>query len=82
VPAEQYRPRDRVDPAAGPVGAARALDVIDREALDRLAKFDVRKCLIAELRCLWEMTIEEVAVAVDIHPIRVKQDWKVARMWL
>lgn len=53
-----------------------------REALDRLAKLDARKSLIAELRYLWGMTIEEVAVALDIPPIRVKRDWKVARMWL
>lgn len=53
-----------------------------REALDRLARLDARKSLIAELRFLWGMTIEEVAIALDIPPIRVKRDWKVARMWL
>jgi hypothetical protein len=28
------------------------------------------------------MTIEEVALSLNIPPIRVKRDWKVARMWL
>ncbi len=35
MPAEQDRPRDRVDPAAGPVGAARALDERDPHRSER-----------------------------------------------
>jgi len=53
-----------------------------REALDRLANLDERKSLVAELRFLWGMTIKEVALSLNIPPISVKRDWKVARMWL
>jgi len=28
------------------------------------------------------MTIEEVALSLDISPISVKREWKIARMWL
>lgn len=53
-----------------------------REALDQLAKLNARKSLVAELRFLWGMTIEEVALSLDISPISVKREWKIARMWL
>jgi RNA polymerase sigma factor (TIGR02999 family) len=53
-----------------------------RQSLDRLAILDPQKSLIAELRFLWGMTIEEVATTLEIPPIRVNRDWKVARMWL
>jgi RNA polymerase sigma factor (TIGR02999 family) len=53
-----------------------------REALDQLAKLNARKSLVAELRFLWGMTIEEVALSLDISPVSVKREWKIARMWL
>ena len=53
-----------------------------REALNQLAERDRRKSLIVELRFLWGMTLNEVALALDISPACVKRDWRIGRMWL
>lgn len=53
-----------------------------REALNQLAEHDRRKSLIVELRFLWGMTLNEVALALDISPACVKRDWRIGRMWL
>jgi RNA polymerase sigma-70 factor, ECF subfamily len=52
------------------------------EALDRLAKFDKLKSRIVELRYFFGLSVEETAEVLDIAPITVMRQWKLARAWL
>jgi RNA polymerase sigma factor (TIGR02999 family) len=55
-----------------------ALDI----ALSKLEKADPRAARVIELRFFGGLQEEEVAEVLDISPITVKRDWKVARAWL
>jgi len=52
------------------------------EALDRLAKLDVRQGRVVELRFFAGLTVEETAEFLGISPKTVKRDWAVAKAWL
>ena len=52
------------------------------EALQRLAKLDLRQSKVVELRFFGGLTVEETAEALGISPITVKRDWTLARAWL
>jgi RNA polymerase sigma factor (TIGR02999 family) len=52
------------------------------EALDRLAKLDVRQSKIVELRFFCGMSVEQTADFLGISPKTVKRDWSVAKAWL
>jgi RNA polymerase sigma-70 factor (ECF subfamily) len=52
------------------------------EALDRLAKLDVRQGRVVELRFFAGLTVEETAEFLRISPKTVKRDWAVAKAWL
>jgi RNA polymerase sigma factor (TIGR02999 family) len=52
------------------------------EALTRLAQQDPRKAQIVELRFFGGLTVDEVAVSLEISPITVKREWAVAKGWL
>ena len=54
---------------------------VDR-ALERLAKIDPRQCRIVEMRFFGGLSLDEVAVVLDLSPRTVKRDWSVARAWL
>jgi len=52
------------------------------EALSHLAAFDPRQARVVELRFFGGLTQEEVAEVLDISPTTVKDDWRLARLWL
>ena len=52
------------------------------EALERLAKFDLQKARIIELRFFGGLSIEETAEVLKIGHATVERDWKLARAWL
>lgn len=52
------------------------------EALDRLEKYDKRKCDVVLLRYFAGLSIEETAAALGVSPATVKNEWTFARAWL
>lgn len=52
------------------------------EALQVLAKLDMRKCRVVELKYFGGLTNEETAKALDVSVETVKRDWRFARSWL
>ncbi len=52
------------------------------EALDRLAQLEPRAAQVVELRFFGGLQEDEVAEVLEVSPITVKRDWKVARAWL
>jgi RNA polymerase sigma factor (TIGR02999 family) len=63
---------------SAPVPDVLALD----DALTRLSALDARQGQVVELRCFGGLTIEETAVAMDLSPTTVKQEWRLAKAWL
>ena len=59
----------------------RAIIALD-EALESLAKLDVRKARVVELRFFGGMTVEETAEVLHLHPNSVIRDWSLAKAWL
>ena len=52
------------------------------DALDALAKLDVRKSKLVELRYFGGLSVEEAAEALSISPETAKRDWRMAKAWL
>lgn len=52
------------------------------EALTRLAKFDLVKSRIVEMRHFGGLSVEETASVLDIAPITVMKHWSLAKAWL
>jgi len=52
------------------------------EALERLAKFDERKCRIVELRYFGGFTAAETAEILGFAEITIKTEWLKAKAWL
>jgi len=52
------------------------------EALNRLAKFDERKCKIVDLRFFAGLSIEETADVLGISPGTIMREWSLAKAWL
>ena len=65
---------------------AAASQGVDIGALDDLlidlAERSSRQARVVELRFFGGMTIEEIALAVEVSPRTVKNDWRTARAWL
>lgn len=62
---------------------ATSQDIIDvDEALERLARLDVRQARVVELRYFVGLSIEETAEVLGASAATVKRDWMVARAWL
>src|SRR5580704_16805624 len=56
------------------------VDLLDlNEALDKLARLDPRQSRIVELRFFGGLTEEEIAGVLDVSPITVKREWRMAR---
>jgi RNA polymerase sigma factor (TIGR02999 family) len=51
-------------------------------ALQRLSETYPRQSQLVELRFFGGLTVEEIAVLLDVAPITVKRDWTVAKAWL
>lgn len=52
------------------------------EALHSLADFDARKSKVAELRFFGGLSVEETAVALQVAPVTVMREWRLAKAWL
>ena len=52
------------------------------EALTRLVEMDGRRGRIVELRVFGGLSVEETAELLDISPVTVMRDWRVAKAWL
>jgi RNA polymerase sigma-70 factor, ECF subfamily len=52
------------------------------EAMNRLAKFDLRQSQIVEMRFFGGLSEEETAEVLGISTRTVKRDWRLARAWL
>ena len=60
---------------------ARELVELD-EALDGLAKIDLRKSRVVELRYFGGLGLEETADVLQISVMTVRRDWRAAKAWL
>jgi len=69
---------DTVSLAPGRSGDLAALD----DALTALEKFDARKCKAVELRYFGGLEVEEISQALQVSPVTVRRDLKVAESWL
>jgi RNA polymerase sigma factor (TIGR02999 family) len=52
------------------------------DALQELAKVDLRKCRVVELRYFGGLSLEETAEALGVSCMTVTRDWNTARAWL
>jgi RNA polymerase sigma-70 factor (ECF subfamily) len=52
------------------------------DALDELARVDVRQCQIVVMRFFGGLSLEEVANVLNISAATVMRDWKLAKSWL
>jgi len=52
------------------------------DALTALAKVDIRKSQVVEMRFFGGLTIDETAEALHISRDTVKRDWTMAKLWL
>lgn len=52
------------------------------EALQELAKIDLRKSQVVELKFFAGLSIEEAAEALGVSPGTVMRDWTLAKAWL
>jgi RNA polymerase sigma factor (TIGR02999 family) len=52
------------------------------DALKALAKVDLRKSQVVELRFFGGLTAEETAVVLRVSPDTVVRDWRLAKAWL
>ena len=50
--------------------------------LRALEKFDARKCKTVELRYFGGLSLEEIARTLDVSPITVRRDLRMAEAWL
>lgn len=69
--------------AAADVGTGRANEIIQLDdALSALAKIDLRKAQVIELRFFAGLSVEETAEVLKVSPDTVLRDWRLARAWL
>ena len=52
------------------------------DALDALARIDARKARAIELRYFGGMTLDEIAIVLDVHVNTVARDLKLAEAWI
>jgi RNA polymerase sigma-70 factor (ECF subfamily) len=52
------------------------------EALDELAKLDLRKSRVVELRYFGGLSLAETAEVLEVSPMTVRRDWRAAKAWL
>ena len=76
--------QERVTLAGVELGAkAQGIDLLAlHEALDALAGINARQARVVELRYFGGLSVEETAEVLGITPVRVKRDWKRAKVWL
>jgi RNA polymerase sigma factor (TIGR02999 family) len=65
---------------AGLVVQNAGVDLIElNNALDKLGEIDPRQSRIVELRFFGGLTEAEIAEALDVSPVTVRRDWRIAR---
>jgi len=52
------------------------------DALNELAKADPRKSKVVELRFFGGLSVEETAEALNVSPVTVMREWRLAKAWL
>jgi RNA polymerase sigma factor (TIGR02999 family) len=52
------------------------------DALGALEKFDARKCQAVELRYFGGLSMEEIAQTLEVSPVTVRRDLRMAETWL
>jgi RNA polymerase sigma factor (TIGR02999 family) len=52
------------------------------EALEKLAKVDVRKSRVVEMRFFGGLSVEETAEVLKVSLDTILRDWKLAKLWL
>jgi RNA polymerase sigma factor (TIGR02999 family) len=52
------------------------------DALKELARFDVRKSKVVELRFFGGLSVEETAEVLKVSQVTVMRDWSMAKSWL
>jgi DNA-directed RNA polymerase specialized sigma24 family protein len=62
--------------------ANRQGEILSAETMQKLEREHPRKCRVVELRFFGGLTIEEVAVSLNVSPDSVKRDWRIAKLWL
>ena len=68
---------------AEPMSRERARELVELdEALDELAKIDLRKSRVVELRHFGGLGLEETADVLQISVMTVRRDWRAAKAWL
>jgi RNA polymerase sigma factor (TIGR02999 family) len=65
-------------PVVEPSASLVALD----DALNDLARLDLRKARVVELRFFGGLSVEETAVVLEVSAQTVMRDWKLAKAWL
>ncbi len=77
---------DRAQLGTDEPGAASATDGVDlvalSDALSRMEREDGRMATIVKLRFFAEMTVDEIAAALDLSRRTVLREWMSARAWL
>jgi RNA polymerase sigma factor (TIGR02999 family) len=71
-----------LDAAPSLVPESHAEVVAVDDALKALAKVDLRKSQVVELRFFGGMSVEETAVVLQVSPDTVVRDWRLAKAWL
>ncbi len=69
------------EPGAAPEQSAVDVEALS-QAIDRLETLDQRKADIVKMRVVWNMTVPEVAAALEISPSAVDRDWRFAKAWI
>ena len=60
---------------------SRVLVALD-SGLGELEKIDPRKCKVVELRYFGGLSMDEIAQALDVSPVTVRRDLRMAEAWL
>jgi RNA polymerase sigma factor (TIGR02999 family) len=69
-----------LEEAAGAAQQQPQVDLVAlNEALDKLAQLNQRQSRVVELRFFGGLTEEEIAEVLNVSPITVKRDWRIAR---
>ncbi|MFV2057280.1 MAG: ECF-type sigma factor [Thiohalomonadales bacterium] len=59
------------------------IDIIElSSALEKLSKINAAQCQIVELRYFAGLSIDEIALALDISPTKLNQRWRIVQTWL
>jgi RNA polymerase sigma-70 factor, ECF subfamily len=68
---------------AAVVGGDEGMDLVALDdAMNALARLDLRKVQVVEMRFFGGLSVEETAEVLKISTVTVKRDWRAARTWL